>query len=225
MCRYESCRGRPQHKPTRQLQVMGDQEELEKEVLREFLVESEENLSRLDQEMVELERQPRNTELLGSVFRTIHTLKGTCGFFGFTRLDAIAHLAESILGELRGEQRILNSSLAGLILEAVDAIKTILSSIQSGNGEGPPFESAILARLQAELQRGSPQSGQASIPATVTSPVLASYPEAVAPLISGPSAADSTLRIDVNTLDRLMNLVGELVLTRNQLLQYRSTRH
>ena len=71
------------------------------DVIREFLVESHENLSRLDQELVELEKRPKDAALLASIFRTIHTIKGTCGFLGFQRLGALAHISESILSELR----------------------------------------------------------------------------------------------------------------------------
>ena len=68
----------------------------ESDLVQEFLIESAENLSRLDHEMVELERRPQDGDLLASIFRTIHTIKGTCGFFGFQRLEAIAHIAENI---------------------------------------------------------------------------------------------------------------------------------
>ena len=82
------------------------------DILQEFLIESAENLSRLDHEMVELERSPQDRDLLASIFRTIHTIKGTCGFFGYQRLEAIAHITENILNELRNGTRVMRSTRA-----------------------------------------------------------------------------------------------------------------
>ena len=73
----------------------------DQDVIREFLVESHENLSRLDQELVELEKHPKDAALLASIFRTIHTIKGTCGFLAFSTLERITHQAESLLSQLR----------------------------------------------------------------------------------------------------------------------------
>jgi HPt (histidine-containing phosphotransfer) domain-containing protein len=71
------------------------------EIVREFLVESAENLDLLDRELVRLEKDPRNRDTLASVFRTIHTIKGTCGFLGFTKLESVAHVGENLLSKLR----------------------------------------------------------------------------------------------------------------------------
>jgi len=71
--------------------MMDNTSEEDQETIREFLVESDENLSRLDQDLVELERHPRDEKLLGSIFRTIHTIKGACGFLAFSILEGITH--------------------------------------------------------------------------------------------------------------------------------------
>src|SRR5271157_6200715 len=110
---------------------------LDQDVIREFLVESHENLSRLDQEFVELEKHPRDAALLASIFRTIHTIKGTCGFLGFSTLEKITHQAESLLSQLRDGQRELTPSLVSLILETMDATRKVLASIESNGDEGP----------------------------------------------------------------------------------------
>jgi two-component system chemotaxis sensor kinase CheA len=86
--------------------------------------------------------------LLASAFRTIRTVKGTCGFLGFSRLEGLAHAAESILSELRSGERHLDTPLTSLILESVDVIKQMLSSIKAGSGEGTVFEQDLLARLK-----------------------------------------------------------------------------
>jgi two-component system chemotaxis sensor kinase CheA len=195
----------------------------DREIVQEFLVESAENLDRLDREMVELERQPRNTELLGSIFRTIHTVKGTCGFLGFDRLGALAHAAENILSDLRSERTVLDANLTSLILDSVDAIKRMLSAIESAEDEGPVFETGLLERLHNALN--GPTDPAAVEPQAVEPPKAEPVDhEDPGAIHKETSLSESSLRVDVNLLDRLMNLVGELVLTRNQVLQYNAGR-
>jgi two-component system, chemotaxis family, sensor kinase CheA len=191
--------------------------EEDQEIVREFLVESNDNLSRLDREMVELEQRPDDRELLGSVFRTIHTIKGTCGFLGFSRLEKLSHRAEDLLSQLRSGERRLDTHLVSLILETVDAIKRILRSIEADSGEGEPFEAALITKLEIVRDRNP----AAAEPRGET-PTGAGPAESAAPLV--PAAADTSLRVDVGLLERLMNLAGELVLTRNQLAQYQAAR-
>src|ERR1700739_3344062 len=107
----------------------------DQEVIREFLVEGHENLSRLDQELVELETHPKDAALLASIFRTIHTIKGTSGFFAFSTLEKISHQAESLSSQWRDGQRELDPSLISLILETVDATRKVLASIEASGEE------------------------------------------------------------------------------------------
>jgi two-component system, chemotaxis family, sensor kinase CheA len=186
----------------------------DQEVIKEFLIESNENLARLDQEMVELERRPNDPQLLASIFRTIHTIKGTCGFLGFGKLEAVAHLAEDILSQLRDGKRELTPDLVTLILEAVDAIKRVLVSIEASGTEGPETHTELRDRLEA-ARTVSKTSGE---PAPAASAASLESDNAVNQ--KGPSISDSTIRVDVGLLDKLMNLVGELVLARNQILQF-----
>jgi len=109
----------------------------DQDVIREFLVESHENLSRLDEELVELEKRPKDAQLLASIFRTIHTVKGTCGFLAFSTLERITHQAESLLSQLRDGKRRLTPSLISLILDTVDATRKVLASIEASGEEGP----------------------------------------------------------------------------------------
>ena len=103
----------------------------DQEIVNEFLIESSENLSRLDQEMVELEKRPGDAGLLASIFRTIHTIKGTCGFLGFTTLEAITHHAENLLSMVRNGELELTPARVSLVLETVDATRRELVSIES----------------------------------------------------------------------------------------------
>src|SRR5208337_3757306 len=124
----------------------------DQDVIREFLIESHENLSRLDQELVELEKRPQDTALLASIFRTIHTIKGTCGFFAFSTLERITHQAESLLSQLRDGKRELTPSLISLILETVDATRKVLASIEASGDEGPDRFDEIAERLRVAAQ-------------------------------------------------------------------------
>ena len=197
----------------------------EDDILREFLIESAENLSRLDQEMVELERNPGRQDLLAGVFRTFHTLKGTCGFLGFDRLQALAHVTEDILNELRQGRRVLDAALTSLILQSVDGIRRILDSIQRGAGEGEVFEADLIGRLKAALVASETQPEPVAVEVHQSEPAASADPLPAGSQPAAPPAPASTaLRVDVGLLDRLMNLVGELVLNRNQVLQYTSAR-
>src|SRR5580704_1175183 len=124
----------------------------DQDVISEFLVESYENLARLDQELVELEKRPQDAGLLASVFRTIHTIKGTCGFLGFTTLERITHQAENLLSQLRDGRRQFSPSIVTLILDTVDATRKVLTSIEANGEEGPNRFEDLADRLRAAAQ-------------------------------------------------------------------------
>ena len=182
----------------------------EKELIKEFLVESYENLAHLNREIVELESRPTDANLLGSVFRVVHTLKGTCGFLGFPVLERVAHLAENLLSQLRAGERLLTPELASVLLETADRIGALLNDIETTGKEPPQPPTALLERLEAACHGGATEAAEAQ-PAA---------PEAeLQPSHKASSIAESSIRVSVPLLDRLMNLVGELVLARNQITQ------
>jgi two-component system chemotaxis sensor kinase CheA len=183
---------------------------LEQDVLREFLLESTENLNRLDSEIIELEQKPADKELLASVFRTIHTIKGTCGFLGFPLLERVAHQAENLLSLLRSGERRLSPRLVALILECVDAVRKILTNLEATQKEGPDEYGGLIERLTTAVQTPE-EVCELPLPPTDAAPVEAEKSSAV---------SESAIRVDVGLLDKLMNLVGELVLARNQVLQF-----
>ena len=127
------------------------------EIIKEFLIESNENLARLDQEFVELEQRPNDQNLLSSIFRTIHTIKGTCGFLGFGILEAITHRAENMLSQLREGQRRLTPGLTTLLLETVDIVKNILAEIETSGAEGSETYDELCNRLQAACDGQDPE--------------------------------------------------------------------
>jgi two-component system chemotaxis sensor kinase CheA len=252
---------------------MDNTSEEDQETIREFLVESEENLSRLDQDLVELEKHPRDEKLLGSIFRTIHTIKGACGFLAFSILEGITHQAESLLSQLRDGKRELTPALVSLILETVDATRKVLASIEATGKEGSFRFEDLTERLRATAQLevvpekqpapappslDAPAPPKPEPPTSSTSPVTQSdvqqeEDEQAGEKRSGEdrragedrrkeedrrqeggrreddaerhsAAVDANIRVGVGLLDKLMDLVGELVLTRNQILQFNTQR-
>lgn len=183
------------------------------DLTKEFLIESTENIGRLDQEMVLLERQPGDATLLASIFRCIHTIKGTCGFLNFWTMERITHHAETILGQVRTGERELAPPLVSLILEVIDAVKRELRSIERTNEESGEKYEDLVARLEKAAANTAPAAAPAVKPLEPADQITTGR---------GPSVTDSTIRVDVGLLDKLMNLVGELVLARNQVLQFTS---
>ncbi len=257
----------------------------EEDVLKDFITEAKENLERLDEEFVELEQRPEDKELLSSIFRTIHTIKGTAGFFGFKTLEAIAHFAEDILSKLRDGLVVADEETIDMLLKAVDYIKAIIAALEE-TGKEPVddtyldflvdlrnFAEKVAKRAEgggaeakeaspAEAKEASPkeapaEASQASSPeekkegekgaetkeeaqAKAEAPKeepskaeeKASKPEVPKPAASAPKKEDKSppqvhltethVRVDVKLLDQLMNLAGELVLSRNRLVQIAS---
>jgi len=119
------------------------------EIVQEFLVESHENLDQLDSDLLALEQEPGSRPLLGSIFRTIHTIKGTSGFLAYSSLEAIAHVGESLLSRLRDGELVLTPDMTSALLEMVDAVRGLLASIEATGAEGAPDHAALIARLTA----------------------------------------------------------------------------
>src|SRR5580658_2325443 len=131
------------------------------DLIKEFLVESIENLDRLDSELVKLESDPSSQELLGSIFRTIHTIKGSCGFLGFSKLEKVAHVGESLLSRLRDGKLSLSPEFTTGLLAMVDAIRTMLGEIQSTEVDGTetyPELIETLNKLMNEGQEAAPKA-------------------------------------------------------------------
>lgn len=225
------------------------------EIVQEFLVESYENLDQLDRDLVELERDPASRELLSSVFRTLHTIKGTSGFLAFNRLESVTHVGESLLARLRDGKLTLTPSITSVLLEMVDAVRALLADIEETGSESERDYADLVARLEAVLEAeadgGAAADEDAATPevGVEVAVVLGAEPEPAAVHVEPPApqaaaavdiaeeaealspqaasrrtAADGSIRVDVDLLDSLMNLVGELVLARNQLVQRAATR-
>jgi two-component system, chemotaxis family, sensor kinase CheA len=177
------------------------------DLLRDFLAETRESIAVLDADLVALETSP-DPALLQSVFRLFHTIKGTCGFLGLPRLEALAHAAENVLGRLREGELDVTPDVVSAVLATIDGIRELLAAIEANEGEPPGEDGALVERLgalgpamandaapRAEQQRPPPQDGRE------------------------PAFANDSIRVAVALLDSLMTMASELVLTRNQLLQ------
>ena len=175
------------------------------ELTRDFLIESHEGLDRMERGITELEQRPQDRELLAEIFRAVHTIKGTTGFLGFSRLEKLAHAGENLLSQLRDGKLVPNRAITTALLQLMDALRAILRCIEIENNEGVgEGEDARLITLIAELQ--SPAKGDANAAG-----------DSVA-TDARPAFHDNTVRVDIALLDRMMDLVGELLLTRNQIL-------
>ena len=205
-----------------------------REFIAEFLVESSENLDQLDKDLLALEADPADPQRLASVFRTVHTIKGNSGFFGFSKLGALAHSGEHLLGKLRDGKLRLDDRVAGTLYSMVDAVRSILQSIESTGTEGD-HDYRDLSRTLAAVAEQPQADGTATAPerpAAKEQPVASALAEPVPVAASPPvppaaapaqapvatvAAAESSVRVDVDLLASILDLVGELVLARNQL--------
>jgi two-component system chemotaxis sensor kinase CheA len=230
------------------------------EFIGEFLVESTENLDQLDRDLLALEAEPGDPQRLASIFRTVHTIKGNSGFFGFSKLGALAHSGEHLLGRLRDGKLSLDDRITGTLYSMVDAVRSILQAIEATGTEGEQDfrelsrqlaavaaeESATEAEAEtptgtseapgqepppaepplAELPPAEPLPAAPLPPAPLPAPPPRAEPVAAAPAPSpevvtsapaAPAVAESTVRVDVDLLASILDLVGELVLARNEL--------
>jgi two-component system, chemotaxis family, sensor kinase CheA len=235
------------------------------DLIAEFIAETSESLSMLDSELVKLEQNPNDTEILGNIFRLVHTIKGTCGFLGLPRLASVAHAGENVLGKVREREIPINSASISMILQSLDRIKLIMDALSANGSEPEGNDEELIKSLNAfadadgtisnvdndidfdkivisndiltEESSPEPQhleiekkSEIIAINNSSNQPLLAhsNLPESlkqealkhgISDDSSGSGLAGQTIRVSLSVLENLMQMVGELVLTRNQLLQ------
>jgi two-component system, chemotaxis family, sensor kinase CheA len=250
------------------------------DLLREFLTETGESLDTVDNQLVKFEQEPNNARILDNIFRLVHTIKGTCGFLGLPRLEALAHAAETLMGKFRDGMPVTAEAVT-LILSSIDRIKEILAGLEATEAEpegndrdlidqlevmvergmaamaaaaAAPVVSALPTRPDVttgtlieqtlerplrpgevsldELERAFRETATEAAPAAPVAKSVAASPEAEAAKkpakrasVAGEEMAESdkvanqSIRVNVDTLEHLMTMVSELVLTRNQLLE------
>jgi two-component system chemotaxis sensor kinase CheA len=224
------------------------------ELLRDFIIETNQHLEEAATQLVLFERDPTDASLIAKIFRLVHTIKGTCSFLGLTRLQHIAHAGETMIGELRNGAAPTQSSVT-VVLAAIDRIKQIVEEVERSGVEPEGDDADMIKELDAQAAilaeslaaAAAPAAAVAAAPAEAPvaapaeaaavaaapeapapAPVVAKTPaKAPAPAPKAPPAANArsseTIRVAVDAIERMMQLVSELVLTRNQLLEL--TRH
>jgi len=255
------------------------------DLLREFLTESSESLDTVDNQLVQFEQDPNNAKILDNIFRLVHTIKGTCGFLGLPRLEALAHAGETLMGKFRDGMPVTAEAVT-LILSSIDRIKEILAGLEATEAEPDGTDRDLIDQLEAMVARGMAAMAETSAadatavpvveapsvqPALATGTLVAqtlerplrpgevsldelerafreTATEVVAPAArpaaapaaapaaegakkparrsaieaeaeAGDKIANQSIRVNVDTLEHLMTMVSELVLTRNQLLE------
>jgi two-component system chemotaxis sensor kinase CheA len=156
------------------------------DLLKEFLTETSENLAVLDVELVKLEQNPNDMELLGNIFRLVHTVKGTCGFLGLSRLESVAHAGENVLGKVRDGEIEVGAEAVSLILECLDRIRTVMTDLEATGSEPAGDDSDLIKRLNAFAESGGAAS---AAPAAAPAPAPAAAP------VSALAAAESSASI------------------------------
>lgn len=235
---------------------MPTNEELHQQLIQDLLIESNEGLDRFDQEMLALEKGEAGADSLNIIFRAIHTIKGTAGCLGLSKIESVAHVGENLLSLMRDGKVTPTPPLITALFSYADALRSILDCLRRDGNEGNADHSELLKRLQ-ELQNSSPTEAVATAaekqvwglfddeaavvptaepaaavppPSQPPSPAVSAAPSSPASAPTGspatenaarsPAVSDTAIRVNVEQLDKLMNLVGELVLARNQIVQY-----
>lgn len=261
------------------------------DLLREFLTESSESLDTVDNQLVQFEQDPNNAKILDNIFRLVHTIKGTCGFLGLPRLEALAHAGETLMGKFRDGMPVKAEAVT-LILSSIDRIKEILGGLEATEAEPEGNDRDLIDQLEAMVEHGMaamsgstqsmPAAAEEAVPVVESPSVQAAMTEGTLvvqtlerplrpgevsldelerafreteievaapapvakPLAAAPAAvpteaakkparkaaaedvvqegdkiANQSIRVNVDTLEHLMTMVSELVLTRNQLLE------
>ena len=183
------------------------------ELVSDFVVESREHLTTIEQRLLTLERQPDDADAINSVFRGFHTIKGLAGFLEFAPIQEMAHEVETALNLVREGKLAINPAVADVILESVDYLSRAISGVESGAGcERLPGHGHLLGRVRALMAE------EPCVPA----PPASAPREAAAPVESDarrPAAAteQASVRVDTTKLDYLVDMVGEMVIAQSLL--------
>jgi two-component system chemotaxis sensor kinase CheA len=182
-------------------------------ILKNFLVESEDGLKLMEQSILELELHPGNSETIQSIFRVVHTMKGNASLLEIEGLLAFTHTAEDLLDDLRNGQLNVTPEIITLLLDLVDALRQMVAAAGQGKHETTPAAKSIMARISRHLdtdgkavRKQDPRDNQERLSESETVGE-ASYKSA------------RTLRVDVEKLDRLLDLAGELTIARGRVAQ------
>lgn len=181
------------------------------ELIAAFVEESIEGLDAFDQDLVELEKKPDDHEVINKIFRVVHSMKGTGSFFEFEKLVTLSHTAENLLDDIRGDKLQATAEIITILLETSDVLRKILHNIDKTQAEGEIRIQELLEKIHL-CRTTQLESEQNQTQGVEENPEPSHHRMQI--------VTESSIRVDIDRLDRLMNLVGELVLCRNQVLQY-----
>jgi two-component system, chemotaxis family, sensor kinase CheA len=215
-----------------------------KEIVESFLIETKEILEKLDFDLLELEKRPDDSDLLNQIFRSFHTIKGTSGFLGLEKLPNVTHKAEDILNKLRKGEVILSTHLMDGIILGYDTIKGLLKKIEIDKNEdfNTDEANAALELLINEIENGKTASEIVGVKNLIdgldqkSKEIIAADIKFFEPkqnqneeikreskkIIQTAPVQENTIRVDVDRLDDLLDIVSEIVLGRNRLSQVNS---
>ncbi|MDP1652660.1 MAG: chemotaxis protein CheW [Rhodocyclaceae bacterium] len=197
------------------------------DLLQDYLVEATDLLSSVENKLVDLEINPQDHGLLNDIFRGFHTIKGGAGFLNATELVALCHLTESLFEKLRNGEMAITQEMMDVILAVTGAVREMFGYLESGVLP-PAADAGLIANLKAALagQLAAEPDWDALFGAVVGAPAAVPAHDgiAVAPtsVPADEKTRDNTIRVDTAHLDRVMNLSGEIGLTKNRLNALRS---
>ncbi len=187
------------------------------DIINDFIVEAGETLDGLDRKFLALEKSPRDSTLLNDIFRSMHTIKGAAGFLGFQQMVEVSHVAEDVLNRLRKGEMFADAAIMDALLHSVDMVKLLLRNIKDKNTAQEDIEPIINA-LKAVLGHTPHKAQDEAKP-------VATQPSGAEPQDAASMDKERSLRVDIERLDAVLNLAGELVLSRNRLLRLGSKVH
>src|SRR6266581_3704009 len=163
------------------------------DLLREFLTETSESLDTVDNQLVRFEQEPNNAKILDNIFRLVHTIKGTCGFLGLPRLEALAHAAETLMGKFRDGMPVTGEAVT-LILTTIDRIKELLGQLEATEAEPEGNDQDLIGELEAMVERGmAAMSGPAAPMPSASAQPIASKAPAIEVAPAAPPPTQGTL--------------------------------
>lgn len=193
------------------------------DIVNDFISESTEVLDSLDQKFIELEKNPGDKTLLNDIFRSVHTIKGAAGFLGFQQMVEVTHVTEDVLNKLRKGEMGLDATIMDAILQSVDLIKVLLHNIKEKNGREEDLKPVIasLAGVNGNSSKKEEAKKEEPPQLTVISTEKKEKEEPVKPQAREEphKEKEQSIRVDIDRLDSVLNIAGELVLSRNRLMR------
>jgi two-component system chemotaxis sensor kinase CheA len=193
------------------------------DMMNDFLTNTGELMETLDQMILQLEQSPRDKETIESIFRAAHTLKGAAGMFGFKAIERVMHRMENLFDNVRKGTLVPDSNVIDVVFQGLDVLRTLLGAVKDGKPSRTktvPIVRALEQAARGKYVKGSMSAGGKSAPAATAAPPAAAEPTAertgAAAGAKKQSADQSTIRVDLERLDALVNLVGELVIDRTR---------